>query len=165
MILSLASMQNISYSEARKSVNLPTRNSPSLRIPDPRFDYINFPNTLNSGINSSPPSFETPNRFSPLFNFGNSNSFSDSSSPPSASFSSAAKKIPYLINSNLTGGPNPRNPSSRVHPQSRPLDIRTTHPRNNNQLSSSSSTPSPSPSLNLRAHYNLLSSPNRSSIR
>jgi len=77
MILSLASTQNIPYLEARKSVNLPVHNSPLLQISDPRYDYINFPNTLNSSANSSPFSFETPNKFLLLFNLGNSNSSSD----------------------------------------------------------------------------------------
>jgi len=63
------------------------------------------------------------------------------------------------VNSNLTGGPNPGNPPSRARPLPRPVNTRTPLPRNN-QLSSSSSTPSPSSSFNLRAHYNLLSSPN-----
>jgi len=81
MILSLASTQNIPYSEAKKSVNLPSYNSSSPHISDPRFDFINYPNTLNSSATSSPLSFESPNRFLPLFNSDNLLSNS-SSSPP-----------------------------------------------------------------------------------
>jgi len=46
MILSLAWTQNISYSEAKKSINFPVHNSTPLQISDPRYDYVNYPNTL-----------------------------------------------------------------------------------------------------------------------
>jgi len=102
MILSLASTQNIPYSEASKSINLPGIYSNFPQISDPRFDYVNFPNTLNLSAKSSPSSFDTSSRFLLLFNLGYSSI--SSGSPPLASFSSAAKRRLWknLVNSNLT---------------------------------------------------------------
>jgi len=92
IILSLASTQNIPYSEAKKSINLPPHNTTLPQISDLRYDFINYPNTLNSSSTSSPPSFESSNRFFPLINSGNLLSNSSSSLP--SSFSLAAKKTP-----------------------------------------------------------------------
>jgi len=152
MTLSLASTRNIPYSEARKSVNLPGFNSSSFQspIPDPRYDYINFPNTLSSNSNSnSPPfSFESPNRFSYLSNL--SSNTTTSGSPPS-SFSSAAKSRPNLINRNLTDVSNSKNSS-----QPRSSYTRVSHSHNAQPISTSSSSSPP----NFQAHYNLLNTPN-----
>jgi len=147
MTLSLASTQNIPYSEAKKSVNFLGYNTNSLQISDPRYDYVNYPNTLSLSAKSSPLSFETSNKFLPLFNLGNSSTNSNSS--PSASFSSIAKRRPSLINSNLSGDISSRKQSPRGPPLLRPLDTKTSHSRYS-QPSSSAILP------NFQAHYDLL---------
>jgi len=71
MVLSLASTQNIPYSEARKSVFSHSSDSSSPQLSDPRFDFRNFPNLPNHRSNLTTPNFETYNRFSVLQNYGN----------------------------------------------------------------------------------------------
>jgi len=56
MALSMASANNIPYSEARKSIYSRSRNSSPPRFADPRYDYWNFPNLPNPHSKSlSPP--------------------------------------------------------------------------------------------------------------
>jgi len=68
MILSMASTNNIPFSEAKKSVYSQSQNSPSFRFTDPRFDFQNFPHISSPRSNPSPPSL---NKFSILQNYAN----------------------------------------------------------------------------------------------
>jgi len=66
MTLTMASANNIPFSEAKKSVYSQSNNSSSPQFADPRFDYWNFPNLTNPRPNPSLPSFESYNKFSLL---------------------------------------------------------------------------------------------------
>jgi len=134
MTLSLASTRNIPYSEAKKSVDFPSHSFSASPVSDPRFDFVNFPNTLNS--KSSPLSFETPNRFFPLL--GSDKGSSNLSPPP---YSSTARKRPVLTNNNLSstansGKSSPRENSAPYPPRTRPsLSAPASfHPAHHNSL-------------------------------
>jgi len=86
MDLSLAATENISFTEALKSVGS-SISSASISFADPRFDFHNFPSLPRHRSSRSPSHFLSPNSFSILSNLPSSDDSSASSKP----FSSIVK--------------------------------------------------------------------------
>jgi len=152
MILSLASTQNILFSETKKSVYPQFNDSPSSQYSDPRFDFQNFPNLPSPRSNSLLSTFESFNKFSILQNcMNNSSRFS-----PSDSFASARKKFGSLESNynNKKSTPSPHHSIQQPSPRGSPFPLQVTHPSPGSQHISVSSPLIP------RDHYDMLAYPN-----
>jgi len=152
MTLTMASANNISFSEAQKSMRSQSYNSSPPQFSDPRFDYENFPNLPSPRLNPSPPSFESYNRFSLLRDYGYSPPYLSSSD----SFASAANKRKI--------SPSDGNPNNRKLPPRNSTPQATNINDNNLSQGTSDSPPRqqhhpPTPPI-FREHYEQLAFPN-----
>jgi len=98
MIFSMASTNNISFSEAKKSIYPQSQNSPSSHFTDPQIRLSELSQPFQIAIRPVPSTFETFNKFSILQNYMNS---SPRSSPPDSFASPARRNRDFLgINNN-----------------------------------------------------------------